>query len=212
MWLHHKHCYIPALSRASKSQSGCGWFSSFVDSVLNDFLSSSVKLLRSLTTNLEQLCLGIFEKDNDIENRIQLKKDLPPALPEDAQRDVKIFLSKTGIVSRMVREQVNHEDMARLLPSQWLNDALINFYGQLIMSCASEFDQAGSSVVRKPLKVHFFSTFFWSKLTEGYEKGRLAKWTKKVCAHCFQDIECSYLFLVSVRYLHEGYPTYPNQS
>lgn len=79
----------------------------------------------------------------------------------------------------MVREQVNHEDLARLLPSQWLNDALINFYGQLIMSCASELDQAGSSVVRKPLKVHFFSTFFWSKLTEGYEKGRLAKWTKK---------------------------------
>jgi sentrin-specific protease 1 len=31
------------------------------------------------------------------------------------------------------------------------------------------------------LDVHYFSSFFWSKLTkEGYEKGRLAKWTKKI--------------------------------
>lgn len=32
----------------------------------------------------------------------------------------------------------------------------------------------------KPLDVHYFSTFFWEKLQSGYEKGRLAKWTKKV--------------------------------
>jgi len=32
-----------------------------------------------------------------------------------------------------------------------------------------------------PLSVHYFSTFFWTKLEkDGYEKGRLAKWTKKV--------------------------------
>jgi sentrin-specific protease 1 len=40
----------------------------------------------------------------------------------------------------------------------------------------------GVKILRKnkPLNVHYFSTFFWSKLKgEGYEKGRLAKWTKK---------------------------------
>lgn len=43
----------------------------------------------------------------------------------------------------------------------------------------------------KPLNVHYFSTFFWSKLEkEGYEKGRLAKWTKKVSVarfSCFRS-------------------------
>lgn len=34
---------------------------------------------------------------------------------------------------------------------------------------------------KKPLDVHYFSTFFWPKLIgDGYDKGRLAKWTKKV--------------------------------
>ena len=34
---------------------------------------------------------------------------------------------------------------------------------------------------KTPLNAHYFSSFFWTKLTEeGYEKGRLAKWTKKV--------------------------------
>lgn len=33
----------------------------------------------------------------------------------------------------------------------------------------------------EPLSVHYFSTFFYSKLTTaGYEKARLNKWTKKV--------------------------------
>lgn len=33
----------------------------------------------------------------------------------------------------------------------------------------------------EPVKIHCFSTFFWSKLTtEGYERARLNRWTKKV--------------------------------
>jgi sentrin-specific protease 1 len=96
-----------------------------------------------------------------------------------------------GVVSKFAREQVTDRDLSRLKPGQWLNDEIINFYGQLIMSqsdaCKENPSVNGVNGVKivgkkKMLSVHYFSTFFWSKLKgEGYEKGRLAKWTKKVC-------------------------------
>jgi hypothetical protein len=37
----------------------------------------------------------------------------------------------------------------------------------------------------EPLRIHYFNTFFYAKLTgSGYEKARLNKWTKKVCQQC----------------------------
>lgn len=42
-------------------------------------------------------------------------------------------------------------------------------------------ENPGANGRKKPLNVHYFNTFFWSKLHgEGYERARLAKWTKKV--------------------------------
>jgi sentrin-specific protease 1 len=61
-----------------------------------------------------------------------------------------------------------------------LNDEIINFYGAMILT-RSESNR-DPTAKRKMLDVHYFSTFFWPKLkNEGYEQGRLAKWTKKVC-------------------------------
>jgi sentrin-specific protease 1 len=87
---------------------------------------------------------------------------------------------------------VTNEDLARLKPKQWLNDELINFYGALLLgrSEGAKENAAGKSVAvngkgsapdtSKPLSCWYFSTFFWPKLLkEGYEAGRLAKWTKK---------------------------------
>lgn len=63
-----------------------------------------------------------------------------------------------------------------MLPCQWLNDEIINFYGAMILERAQNNKEND-----KFLKVHYFSSFFWSKLkSAGYEKGRLAKWTKAV--------------------------------
>lgn len=77
-------------------------------------------------------------------------------------------------------------------PGQWLNDEVINFYGALLL-CRSESSKESAPKTngdltdgpiegrRAPLNAHYFSSFFWPKLTQdGYEKGRLAKWTKKV--------------------------------
>ena len=68
---------------------------------------------------------------------------------------------------------------------EWLNDEIINFYGQLIMARSMEAE-ATKENKSKVLNAHVFNTFFWPKMKSGYEKGRLAKWTKKVRFVFFQ--------------------------
>lgn len=63
------------------------------------------------------------------------------------------------------------KDIQTLRPGEWLNDEVINFYGNLIMARSKE-----STTLPK---VHVFSTFFYKTLSEnGYDKVR--RWTKKV--------------------------------
>lgn len=162
--------------------------------------------LKPFIPSYEQLRLNKRRKDEEIERRLRPKPPpLPRSLPADDDAQVQSFLSQRGVISRCEREQVTDRDLSRLLPSQWLNDEIINFYGQMILSrsntaqkkkglsmgangvngvngvngfskgCATR-GKLGSMI----LDVHYFSTFFWSKLKgDGYEKGRLAKWTKK---------------------------------
>ena len=112
---------------------------------------------------------------------------LPARLPPDELMEVESFLRKTGVVSKARREQVAAKDLLRLRPGTWLDDEIINFYGQLIINRSEEADAAATdsedsdSSPTKLLKVHYFSTFFWPTLYDkGYEKGRIAKWTKYV--------------------------------
>lgn len=108
--------------------------------------------------------------------RLRAKRPrLPEQLPEDELREVEKYKKIKGHVSSTGKEKVFSEHLERLyLPGSkgWLNDEVINFYGQLIMD---------RSALPKFPAVHYFSSFFWTKLTEdGYEKGRLNRWTKKV--------------------------------
>ncbi|XP_067897783.1 sentrin-specific protease 5-like [Heterodontus francisci] len=58
------------------------------------------------------------------------------------------------------------EDLATLYGENWLNDQVINMYGELIMDAV-------------PDKVHFFNSFFYKQLqTKGYNG--VKRWTKKV--------------------------------
>lgn len=71
------------------------------------------------------------------------------------------------------------KDISTLYPGKWLNDEIINDYGELI---AERSEKANSNM----LNVHFFNTFFWSTLTTlGYEGGRLDKWTTKAAVDIF---------------------------
>ncbi|PBK77068.1 cysteine proteinase [Armillaria solidipes] len=135
----------------------------------------------------EQRKLRDRTKDAQIERRLRgaKQKPLPKALPDEDELKVKTFLKKSGVVSKYEREQVTGQDLQRLKPGQWLNDEIINFYGAMILgrSEASKENPAVNGAAKEkvtPLNVHYFSTFFWSKLDkDGYEKARLAKWTKK---------------------------------
>ncbi|KAI0651616.1 cysteine proteinase [Trametes meyenii] len=136
---------------------------------------------------LDQLRLAQLNKDEAIENRLRPKhKPLPTSLPPEDDAEVNALLRKRGVISKCEREQVSHEDISRLLPCQWLNDEVINFYGQLILTRAEGSKEnpgaKGAGGGRKqPLNAHYFNTFFWSKLKgQGYQKARLAKWTKKI--------------------------------
>ena len=109
----------------------------------------------------------------------------PPAkLPSEVDETVDKILRKQGVVAKVAREQVSDVDISRLRPGIWLNDEIINFYGALILArseASKENLSQGQGAVTGLLNVHYFSSFFWSKLTkEGYQQGRLAKWTKKV--------------------------------
>ncbi|KAL0579803.1 hypothetical protein V5O48_002214 [Marasmius crinis-equi] len=134
--------------------------------------------------SLEQLRVRERTKDGEIEQRLRPKRaPLPKSLSPEDDAQVNGFFKKRGVISKFAREQVSDQDIVRLRPGSWLNDEIINFYGAMILgrseNCQKEKENKGGN--GKPLNAHYFSTFFWSKLEkEGYDKGRLAKWTKKM--------------------------------
>lgn len=137
--------------------------------------------------SFDQLQVSKRAKDEKVEQRIRPKpKPLPSYLPPEDDAKVNVLFNKRGVVSKHGKEQVSDTDLSRLRPNQWLNDEIINFYGSMIQarSDGSKENPAKNGVgsaKSAPLNVHFFSTFFWSKLKgQGYETGRMAKWTKKV--------------------------------
>jgi sentrin-specific protease 1 len=146
--------------------------------------------------SLEQLRLTARAKDDAIEQRLRPRRPpLPSSLPSEDEAAVDALLARRGAISKCVREQVTDKDISRLRPYQWLNDEVINFYGQMLLLRSEDSKEnsflsinetngrVNGNVVGKTnyLNVHYFNTFFWTKLKdEGYEKGRLAKWTKKV--------------------------------
>ncbi|KAG6837119.1 hypothetical protein H0H93_014425 [Arthromyces matolae] len=131
---------------------------------------------------LEQLRLAQRRKDEGIEQLLRPKRVPPTPLPPKDDAQVDTILRKRGVVSKYSREQVSDTDLSRLRPGQWLNDEIINFYGALILGRSDDSKENPPKQANgiQILNVHYFNTFFWPKLKEGYEKGRLAKWTKKV--------------------------------
>ncbi|CAK5280138.1 unnamed protein product [Mycena citricolor] len=141
------------------------------------------KPLKPQTPYITELQFRFRSKDTEVDQRLR-RSPLPSTLPPADDAGVTQILKRSGVVSKYAREQVTRDDIARLLPSTWLNDEVINFYGALILG-RSEGRKENAPAKPAPysdiLNVHYFSTFFWSKLEkDGYEKSRLAKWTKKI--------------------------------
>lgn len=103
---------------------------------------------------------------------------LPSALPARAEAQVQQVLVQRGVIASMTGAQVEAHDIAKLRPGQWLNDEVINFYGQLIQQRANQAaPQPGDA---SPCwAVHVFSSFFWQNLTtRGYAGVR--RWSRRV--------------------------------
>ena len=107
------------------------------------------------------------------------------------------LLSTRGTSWKCGSSQVDHKDMVRLIPNTWLNDEVINFYGQLIMDRAeANKKKAGTNGKKRPLDVHYFNTFFWQKISQqSYKDSKVERWTKKVCTLC-QEYYFSHLYLL----------------
>ncbi|KAM4678575.1 sentrin-specific protease 3 [Discoglossus pictus] len=76
------------------------------------------------------------------------------------------------------RHVLTMDDLGTLYGQNWLNDQVMNMYGDLVMDAVPE-------------KVHFFNSFFYDKLrTKGYEG--VKRWTKNV------DIFSKQLLLIPI--------------
>ncbi|XP_055020769.1 mucin-2-like isoform X2 [Boleophthalmus pectinirostris] len=90
----------------------------------------------------------------------------------DIQKEVKQYragLASAPVAGFMVthnRHTLSLEDLSTLEEQNWINDQIINMYGELIMEATDQ-------------KVHFFNSFFHKQLVaKGYEG--VKRWTKKI--------------------------------
>uniref|UniRef100_A0A3Q2PB83 SUMO specific peptidase 5 n=1 Tax=Fundulus heteroclitus TaxID=8078 RepID=A0A3Q2PB83_FUNHE len=83
-----------------------------------------------------------------------------------------------GFMVTYNKHNLRLEDLGTLEDQNWLNDQIINMYGELIMDVAEQ-------------KVHFFNSFFYKKLVaKGYDG--VKRWTKKV------DLFSKWLLLIPI--------------
>ncbi|XP_037118063.1 sentrin-specific protease 3b [Syngnathus acus] len=93
------------------------------------------------------------------------RKSMVQHLIQSFQRSSGSALAKTFRVNYK-RHVLTMDDLGTLYGQNWLNDQIMNMYGDLVMDSVPE-------------KVHFFNSFFYDKLrTKGYEG--VKRWTKNV--------------------------------
>ncbi|KAF9435855.1 SUMO1 sentrin specific peptidase 1 [Entomortierella beljakovae] len=119
---------------------------------------------------------AIVSEHDRIEKELAARKkpDQDQFMPLTAEEESAVneaLADGNGVVSEGFNVSILKKDIHTLRPGQWLNDEVINFYGNLIMARNKESSELP--------KIHIFSTFFYKTLSEsGYEKVR--RWTKKI--------------------------------
>lgn len=134
-----------------------------VASSICDFLNEVVKKYGSL--------IPVTEKDLLTRLKEAFNQDFSDRIPLISKEMAKYRAKNSRNIGCGFRISYNRhtlymEDLITLDEQQWLNDQVINLYGDLIMDAA-------------PDKIHFFNTFFHKQLvTKGYDG--VKRWTKKV--------------------------------
>lgn len=98
-------------------------------------------------------------------------KSIFPEFTQEQKIQISDIFSRNGngILVSAFNVDIKKHDILTLENGKWLNDEIINFYGQMIMNRSKT----------KFCNVHVYNTFFYSTLCQGgYSKVR--KWSKKV--------------------------------
>ncbi|CAI5739224.1 unnamed protein product [Hyaloperonospora brassicae] len=125
-----------------------------------------------LLDEIYDLAADVFDEE---EEKIR-NKELPPDLleiVEDALHEgpmEEILIQKYNV-------DIKRRHLQCLLPLQWLNDEVINFYFQMM----SDRDEALVNAGVLPKRSHFFNSFFVTKVSEnGYNYVNVRRWTRKI--------------------------------
>ncbi|XP_026546575.1 sentrin-specific protease 3, partial [Notechis scutatus] len=132
-----------------------------VHSILDKFLQAYGSLIPISVDEVLAKLEDIFQQEFSTLQR----KSLVNQLIQSYQRIPGNAVLRTFRVTYK-RHVVTMDDLQTLFGSNWLNDQVMNMYGDLVMDTVPE-------------KVHFFNSFFYDKLrTKGYEG--VKRWTKNV--------------------------------
>uniref|UniRef100_A0A6I8MXS7 RNA helicase n=1 Tax=Ornithorhynchus anatinus TaxID=9258 RepID=A0A6I8MXS7_ORNAN len=132
-----------------------------VQSILDEFLQTYGSLIPLSTDEVVEKLEDIFQQEFSTPSR----KGLVQQLIQSYQRMPGNAMVR-GFRVAYKRHVLTMDDLGTLYGQNWLNDQVMNMYGDLVMDTVPE-------------KVHFFNSFFYDKLrTKGYEG--VKRWTKNV--------------------------------
>uniref|UniRef100_A0A673N6T2 Sentrin-specific protease 5-like n=1 Tax=Sinocyclocheilus rhinocerous TaxID=307959 RepID=A0A673N6T2_9TELE len=129
--------------------------------LLDEYLQKYGSLIPVHSDDVVEELKGIFNEDFSQPHR----KVMVQHLIQSYQRSAGTAMVK-GFRVNYKRHVLTMDDLSTLYGQNWLNDQVMNMYGDLVMDSVPE-------------KVHFFNSFFYDKLrTKGYDG--VKRWTKNV--------------------------------
>ncbi|XP_052458108.1 uncharacterized protein LOC128017057 isoform X2 [Carassius gibelio] len=140
---------------------------SYVQGLLDEYLQKYGSLIPVHSDDIVEELQGIFSEDFSQPHR----KVMVQHLIQSYQRSSGTAMVK-GFRVNYKRHVLTMDDLSTLYGQNWLNDQVMNMYGDLVMDSVPE-------------KVHFFNSFFYDKLrTKGYDG--VKRWTKN---HIFKYLQ-----------------------
>ncbi|KAM4042017.1 sentrin-specific protease 5 [Anomaloglossus baeobatrachus] len=166
--LDHPYCKSPMQQTTSEGLDipGLQNGQQFLNNVPDEEVASSIcDLLNEVVKKYGSL---IPLSETDVLTRLKevFNQDFTHRIPLICKEMAKFRAKNCGFRICYNKHTLYLDDLITLDEQQWLNDQVINMYGDLIMDTA-------------PDKIHFFNTFFHKQLvTKGYDG--VKRWTKKV--------------------------------
>ncbi|RSH89458.1 Smt3-specific protease [Saitozyma podzolica] len=160
------------------------------------------------TSSVEDILARLKLEEKAKEEAIQAR--LRPRVPESLTKDqdavgllhmlistsqVNAALKNPAFSARLASEIVPHGSLTRLRGTEWLNDEVINFYGALLLQRANT-NLANDGTPK--VKLHVFSSYFYTKVASPQGHSAVKRWTKKVDLFD-QDM---FVFPINVQGLH----------